>query len=79
MVVIGGGGTWWWWQLVVVMRWHGVIVLGGGGGEEKCFGSLIVDVTNSGLRNLLISFLGRRLHNWYIGHKISISNKAFVV
>ena len=45
MVAVGGCG--WWQQLVVVTRWHGVVVLDGGGGEEKCFGSLIVDVAYS--------------------------------
>ena len=62
-----------------MMSRRGVVVLDGGGGEEKCFDLLIVDVTNSHLQNLPISFLGRRLHDWYIGHKISTSNKAFVV
>ena len=41
--------------------------------------SLIVDVANSHLRDLLTSFLGRRLHSRYVGHKISIYNKTFVV
>ena len=34
---------------------------------------------NSHSRKLPISFLGRRLHGWYLGHKISMYIKAFVV
>ena len=34
---------------------------------------------NSHSRKLPISFLGRRLHGWYLGHKISAYVKAFVV
>ena len=34
---------------------------------------------NSHSQKLPISFLGRRLHGWYLGHKISIYVKAFVV
>ena len=34
---------------------------------------------NSHSRKLPISFLGRRLHGWYLGHKISTYIKAFVV
>ena len=34
---------------------------------------------NSHLQKLPISFLGRRLHGWYLGHKISMYVKALVV
>ena len=47
--------------------------------EEKCFGSLMVDVINFHLWDLLTSFLGRKLHSQYVGHKISMYNKAFLV
>ena len=68
VVVIGGGDE---------VVWGGCI--GWWWWEEKYFGSLIVDVANSHLRNLLIFFLERRLHSWYIGHKTSTSSKAFMV
>ena len=34
---------------------------------------------NSHSRKLPVSFLGRSLHGWYLGHKISTYIKAFVV
>ena len=51
-------------------------VVNGGGFVEGCgsrFGQ------NSHLQNLPASFLGRWFHSWYLGHKISMYIKAFVV
>ena len=68
VAVIGGGDE---------VAWGGCV--GWWWWEEKCFGSLMVDVTNFHLWDLPTSFLGRKLHSQYVGHKISIHNKAFVV
>jgi hypothetical protein len=54
----------------------GIILLDGGGDVEGCrlmFGQ------NSHLRNLLISFQGKRSVGWYVEHNIYMYNKAFVV
>ena len=71
------------WVLVVICGGGDKVAWGGCVGqwwwEEKHCGLLIVDVTNSHLQNLLTSFLGRRLHSWYVGYKTSIYNKAFMV
>ena len=64
-------GDWWWEQERAgdVCGWWWlcgkVVILGIG--------------QNSHSQKLLISFLGRRLHGWYLGHKISIYVKAFMV
>jgi hypothetical protein len=54
----------------------GVILPDGGGDVEGC---RLVFGQNSHLRNLLISFLGKRSVSWYVEHKIYTYNKAFVV